>query len=81
MRAILFLTCGGPGRVATTAAAIVAIAAVATGHGWDVLRAAWVTSLAASAFALLFGLLAMVAAATGVCDDQPTPAPKEADRG
>lgn len=81
MRALLTTTLGGPGRVATTAAAIVAIMAVATGHGWDVLRAVCVTSLAASAFALLFGVLAMVAAATGVCDDQRNPAPKEADRG
>lgn len=80
MRALLNITCGGPGRVATSAGAIVLIAAVATGYGWDLFRAVWVGSLASTAFVFLFGVLAMVAAATGVCDETPAP-PKEADHG
>ncbi|WP_043348941.1 hypothetical protein [Methylobacterium sp. B1] len=81
MRALLSLTCGGPGRVATSAGAIVAILAVASGNGCDVLRAAWVTSLVASGFVFAFAVLAMIGAATGVVDETPAPAPKEADHG
>ncbi|SDM90652.1 hypothetical protein SAMN05216360_104213 [Methylobacterium phyllostachyos] len=81
MRALLTLTVGGPVRVATTALAIVVIAAVASGSGWDLLRAAWMMSLAASGFTLLYAVLALVAAATGACDETPAPASEEADRG
>lgn len=80
MRALLALTVGGPVRVATTALAIVVIAAVASGSGWDVLRATWVMSLAASGFTLLYAVLMLVADATGVCDETPAPT-KEADHG
>ncbi|AWV14876.1 hypothetical protein A3862_04625 [Methylobacterium sp. XJLW] len=77
MRALLTITCGGPGRVATSAGAIVLIAAVASNHGWDLFQAVRVGSIACSAFVTLFAVLAMVGAATGVCDETPAPAPKE----
>ena len=50
MRALLSTIAGGPMRAATTAGAIVVIAAVATGSGLDLLRATWVMSLSACAF-------------------------------
>ncbi|SEP04779.1 hypothetical protein SAMN02799625_04540 [Methylobacterium sp. UNC300MFChir4.1] len=80
MRALLTLTCGGPGRVATSAGAIVAILAVASGNASEVLRAGWITGIVASGFVFTFAVLAMIGAATGVCDETPAP-PKEADHG
>ncbi|KNY20341.1 hypothetical protein [Methylobacterium sp. ARG-1] len=77
MRALLSTIAGGPMRAATTAGAIVVIAAVASGSGWDLLRATWTMSLAACAFVTLYAILAVAAAATGACDDVPAPAPKE----
>lgn len=80
MRTLLSLTCGGPGRVATSAGAIVLIATVASNHGWDLFRAVWVGSIACSAFVTLFAVLAMIGAAAGVCDEPPAPT-KGADHG
>lgn len=81
MRALLIVIAGGPMRAATNAAALVVIAAVATGSGWDLMRATWTMSLAESAFVTLYAILAVAAAATGACDETPAPAPKEADHG
>ncbi|ACB27154.1 hypothetical protein [Methylobacterium radiotolerans] len=81
MRAFLTVIAGGPMRAATTAVAIVVIAAVATGSGLDLLRATWTMSLAVCAFVTLYAILAVAAAATGACDETPAPAPEEADRG
>jgi uncharacterized membrane protein YkvI len=82
MRGLLSLIAGGPGRVATSAAAIVVIVFVASGHGMDLLVAAWFAGLAAAGFVFLFAVLAMIGAATGVADgDSPAPAQREADRG
>ncbi|SFV12790.1 MULTISPECIES: hypothetical protein [unclassified Methylobacterium] len=81
MRAFLSLTCGGPGRVAVSAAFAVTCAFLLAGNGGDLVRAAWYAFLWLGAFALAFGTLAFVAAATGVADGTPTPAPKEADNG
>ncbi|WP_311274026.1 hypothetical protein [Methylobacterium sp. WCS2018Hpa-22] len=79
MRALLSLVAGGPGRVATTAAAIVVIVFVLAGHGWDLVRASWFALIFAGAFA--FAVLAMIGAATGVADgDSPVPAPGQADQ-
>ncbi|MGE8129103.1 hypothetical protein ACQKQD_19210 [Methylobacterium sp. NPDC080182] len=81
MRALLTIIAGGPMRAATTAGALVVIAAVASWSGWDLLRATWVMSLSACAFVTLYAILAVAAAATGACDETPASAPKEADRG
>ncbi len=80
MRALITLTCGGPGRVAITAGAIVAIVFVLAGAGWDLARAAWITTLALAGFTFAFAVLAMVGAATGVSDEAPVTV-KEGDRG
>ena len=77
MRSFLTTTLGGPERVATTALALVVIAAVVSGSGWDLFRAAWTMSLATSGFVALYAILALVAAATGVCDEPPVPAKKD----
>ena len=81
MRALLTLIAGGPGRVAITAAAVVVIAFVLAGAGWDLARAAWVTTLFAAGFTFAFAALAMIGAAAGVSDEAPVTAPKEAGRG
>lgn len=81
MRALLSTIAGGPIRAATTALALVVIAAVASGSGWDLLRATWTMSLAASGFVALYAILAVAAAATGACDETPAPASEEADHG
>lgn len=82
MRALLSLVAGGPGRVATSAAAIVVIVFVASGHGWDLARASWFALIAAAAFTFAFAVLALIGAATGVADgDSVMPASREADRG
>ena len=79
MRALLTLIAGGPGRVAASAAFAVIIAFVLAGNGWGLLRAAWVTTLALAGFTFAFAVLAMIGAATGVVDETPTHAPKEAE--
>jgi hypothetical protein len=80
MRALLTLIAGGPGRVSTSAAAIVVIAFVAFGHGMDLLVTGWFALLAAAGFTFSFAVLAMIGAA--VTDgDSTAPTPKEADRG
>ncbi|KQQ32069.1 hypothetical protein ASF58_11050 [Methylobacterium sp. Leaf125] len=81
MRGLLALIAGGPGRVATSAAFAVTCAFLLAGNGGDLARAAWYAFLWLSAFALAFGTLAFVGAATGVADGASTPAPKEADNG
>jgi hypothetical protein len=81
MRALLSLTCGGPGRVATSAAALVTCAFLLAGNGGDLLRAAWLALLFAAGFTFAFAVLAFVAAAAGVSDESPITAPKEADHG
>ncbi|GJE74334.1 hypothetical protein [Methylorubrum suomiense] len=69
MRAALALVAGGPGRVSISAAAIVAIAFVLAGHGWDLARAAWHASLFVSGFVGVWAVLALIAQAAGVADD------------
>ena len=78
MRAALSLTCGGPGRVAVSAAFIVCIGFVLAGHFWDLARAAWITAVFAIAFSTVFLVLAAVGAGSGVVDLPPS---KEPDRG
>ncbi|MGW9821961.1 hypothetical protein ACUXK4_004550 [Methylorubrum extorquens] len=77
MRGLLALIAGGPGRVATTAAFAVTCAFLLAGNGGELARAAWVAFLWAGSFVLLFAILAFAAAATGVADGTPNPAPKE----
>lgn len=81
MRALLTLTCGGPGRVATSAAIVVTCAFLLAGNGGDLARAAWFAFLWAGSFVLLFAVLAFAAAAAGVSDEAPVTAPKGVDRG
>lgn len=78
MRSLLMLTCGDPVRVATTAA-VLAIASVAVGRGWDLLRAIALTSIAASSFMLLYGILDLIAVASGVLDEDPKSKTGEAE--
>ena len=80
MRALLSLVAGGPVRVATSAAAIVTCAFLLAGNGGDLVRAAWFAFLWLGAFALAFGTLAMIGAATGVVNETPAPT-READHG
>ncbi|KQP91353.1 hypothetical protein ASF60_18080 [Methylobacterium sp. Leaf113] len=81
MRALLSLVAGGPGRVSTSAAALVIIAFVASGHGMDLLVATWFALIFAAAFCFAFAVLAMIGAATGVADgDSAIPAPRRADQ-
>ncbi|MCJ2081542.1 hypothetical protein [Methylobacterium sp. J-090] len=81
MRTFLTLVAGGPGRVATSAAALVIIAFVASGHGMDLLVATWFAGLASAGFVFLFAVLAMAGASLGIDGDSRGPAPKEADHG
>jgi predicted phage tail protein len=78
MRSLLTLIARGPGRVAISAAAVVVIVFVLAGAGWDLARAAWVTTLFAAGFTFAFAVLAMVGAAASVTDESPVTAPKEA---
>ncbi len=70
MRAALALIAGGPGRVSVSAAAIVAIAFVLAGHGWDLARAVWHASLFASGFLLVGVILCLIRQAAGVADGE-----------
>ena len=80
-RAVLTLTCGDPIRAATTALALVAIATVAVGSGWDLARAVALTSVAASVFTLLYGVLMFIADANGAVAEPPAPVIEDAGDG
>jgi hypothetical protein len=79
MRSLLALVAGGPARVSVSAAAIVAIAFVVNGSGWDLARAAWTLVIAAAGFSAAFMALAIAGSAAGVIEQPPLQ--KEPDRG
>jgi hypothetical protein len=74
MRAALALIAGGPLRVSTSAAALVAVGAVVGGHGLQLLAALWTLILAGAAFAVAFMALAIGAAMAGVLETPPAAA-------
>lgn len=73
MRALLATIAGGPLRVSTSAAALVAVGAVVGGHGLHLLAALWTLILAGAAFAVAFMALAIGAAMAGVLETPPAP--------
>jgi len=77
MRGFLALIAGGAARVATSAAALVTCAFLLAGHGGELLVTLWFAFLWLGAFVIAFAVLAFAAAATGVADGPPNPAPKE----
>ncbi|BDL39093.1 hypothetical protein [Methylorubrum sp. GM97] len=82
MRALLALVAGGPGRVSTSAAAIVTCAFPLAGSGGELLRAAWHAFLWAGGFVLVWAVLAIVGNAAGVADGEAVaPASRETDHG
>ena len=83
MRALLATIAGGPGRVSTSAAALVAVGAILGGHWMALLAALWTVLLAGSAFAFAFMGLAIGAAMAGVLESPPsrTADLREANRG
>lgn len=78
MRSALALIAGDPVRVSTSAAALVAVGAVAGGHGMALLAALWTLFVASAAFTVAFMALAIAAAMAGALEP-PVAAPPGKD--
>ncbi|MCJ2048800.1 hypothetical protein [Methylobacterium sp. J-070] len=84
MRALLSLTCGAPGRLAISAAALTTLGFLVWGRLDALLVAAFYTVIWGCAFGLLFLALAILGAATNTVDEYFAPAtrkPKEDPHG